>query len=155
MRCFSAYGNSDRSIPIIGIFRKNNEEGTLIRHAFLSLRARRSWALRIWISSGGRPGRIILPPLLISARSSISSVSSGASSGSTHGLRLAEPPDFCFFGMAIPHREDAAGLVRNQDRWMRELSSRMTQNVQLLTRLQVPLSGALGDPPSFASSAAM
>jgi hypothetical protein len=58
------------------------------------LRARRNWALSSWMSSGGRPGRIILSPSRISARSSISSVSSGASSESTHGLRLAEPPDF-------------------------------------------------------------
>lgn len=40
--------------------------------------------------------------------------------GVDHGLRLAEPPDFCFFAMATSHRDDAMGLVRDQDRRMRE-----------------------------------
>src|ERR1043166_2492058 len=38
--------------------------------------------------------------------------SSGASSGSTQGLRLDETPDlFCFFSMAIPHRDNVTGLT--------------------------------------------
>jgi predicted XRE-type DNA-binding protein len=100
-------------------------------HACLSLRARRRSALT-WVCqpapsdrydsstsassrivttplafspSGGRPRRMILPPSLISARATISSVHSGASSGSTHGLRSVEVLDelFDFAGMAIPH----------------------------------------------------
>src|SRR3954464_14483987 len=55
---------------------------------------------------------MILSPWRNTARSSISSVSSGASSGSTQGLRLDEPPElFCFFSMAIPHRDDVTGLT--------------------------------------------
>src|SRR4051794_27816631 len=57
---------------------------------------------------------MIVSPWLISAlshmRSSSSCVISGASSGSTHGLRLIESLEelFCFFSMAIPHRDDVA-----------------------------------------------
>src|SRR3954464_4798867 len=55
---------------------------------------------------------MILSPWRNTARSSISSVSSGASSGSTQGLRLDKSPElFCFFSMAIPHRDDVMGLT--------------------------------------------
>src|SRR5258708_10489400 len=55
---------------------------------------------------------MILSPWRNTARSSISSVSSGASSGSTQGLRLDKSPElFCFFSMAIPHRDEVTGLT--------------------------------------------
>src|SRR5205085_7238055 len=43
--------------------------------------------------SGGRPRRKIVSPWRSTARSSSSSVISGPSSGSTHGLRRLESPD--------------------------------------------------------------
>src|SRR4051794_5318558 len=56
---------------------------------------------------------MILSPWRKTARSSISSVNSGASSGSTQGLRLVEAPDefFCLFSMAIPHRDDVTAVA--------------------------------------------
>src|SRR5690606_29068749 len=49
----------------------------------------------------------ILSPCRISARSKNASVSGGASSGSVHVVA----PDFFFFGMTVPHRDDVAGLA--------------------------------------------